>query len=92
MPGKPDSHTQATAAGLGVYVPGSKEYKAWDDGWRYRYTGTQTTAPITNNPFSAAQSPAEKAAWDNGWNEASANTAGAQRMPATTGAPAVDPP
>ena len=89
MPGKPDSHTAASAPGLGVYAPGSKEYRAWDDGWRYRYSDVPLNVPITNNPFDATQSPAEKAAWDNGWNEANGNTAGAQRMPATTGAPPV---
>lgn len=89
MPGKGDSHTAATAGGLGNYVPGSKEWKAWDQGWQYRYSGAALSVPITNNPFSATQSPAEKAAWDNGWNEANGNTGGAQRMPATVGAPPV---
>ena len=89
MPGKGDAHTRATAAGLGNYVVGSKEYKAWSDGWSYRYSGAAISVPITDNPFDVAQSPAEKAAWDNGWNEADGNTGGERRMPATTGAPPV---
>lgn len=85
MPGKGDAHTRATAGGLGNYVVGSKEWKAWDQGWRYRYSGAAASVPITNNPFDATARPAEKAAWDNGWNEANGNSGGERRMPATTG-------
>ena len=88
MPGKSDSHTAATAAGLGQYFPGSKEYRAWDEGWQYRYGGTAVQRPVTDNPYTSDLGKvAEKAAWDHGWNEADGNSGGAQRMPATTGSP-----
>lgn len=85
MPGRWDSHTQAAPSGN--YVPGSNEAKAWNDGWLYRYSGAAISVPITDNPFDAAQSPAERAAWDNGWNEANGNSGGDRRGPATTGTP-----
>lgn len=87
MPGKWDSHTRATEGGLGQYFPGGKEAQAWDEGWRYRYSGPAVSVPITNNPYLGTERTVEKLAWDNGWNEADANTAGEQRGPATEGPP-----
>lgn len=93
MPGKFDSPLSAETPTFdrpgGLHL---KEQKHWDAGWLYRYTGTQTTAPISNNPNNQASDPVGYQAWDNGWNAANTNTAGERRGPATTGAPAFDPP
>ena len=78
MPGKPDF---GAGGSLGQYFPGSKEYRAWDEGWLRRYAG----GAIGDNPHPSGT--AENAAWANGFNEAAANSGGARRMPATTGAP-----
>ena len=82
MPGKPD-HTNTN--GPGQFFPGEKAYRAWDEGWRYRYSGTAAQRPITDNPFDATNFPEESKAWNTGWNEAAANSAGKRRMPATSG-------
>ena len=82
MPGKADFGAGGT---IGQYAPGSKEYRAWDEGWRYRYSDTALNAPIGDNPHDPTDSPAKYQAWNDGWNEADANSGGAQRMPATTG-------
>lgn len=77
MPGKPD---WGYSTSQGKNYP-SKEMKAWDDGWRYRYADTAASNPITDNPFSAAIRPVEKQAWDDGWNSANDNSGGGRRMP-----------
>ena len=90
MPGKPNSWGVSTASGLGTYYPGSKEYRAWDEGYRYRYAGTAAERPKANNPYTAIQAklPSEFAAWDNGWDWADQNSAGTREMPAVVpGAP-----
>jgi hypothetical protein len=86
MPGKYDF---GAGGQLGQYYPGSHEGRAWDQGWQYRYSDVPLSAPITDNPYDDAELPNENAAWAAGWAEANANTGGAQRMPATTGAPPV---
>jgi hypothetical protein len=87
MPGRWDSQKVSSTNVLGNAFPGSKEAKAWENGFSYRYTDTAANAPITDNPFDATQSPVENRAWDDGWDAADANTAGKQYGPATTGAP-----
>ncbi len=87
MPGKPDSWERPSNASLGTYYPGNKEYRAWDEGWRYRHGGTAIARPITDNPYDANDRPAESKAWNAGWNESNGNTGGEKRMPATSGAP-----
>lgn len=67
--------------------PGSKEGRAWDEGFRYRYGGTAAQRPSTDNPYNSADFPAEFDGWDAGWSTADANSAGTRFMPATTGAP-----
>ena len=83
MPGKLD----CGAGGAVCSVFASHQAKAWDAGWRYRYSGSAAAVPITDNPYDQNVLPVEYAAWNNGWNEAAANSGGAQRGPATTGAP-----
>lgn len=85
MPGKPDGHQDITRALRGCYFPGSKEYRAWDEGWRYRYGGTAAANPKTDNPFDSTKQPSQYAAWDFGWDAANTNATGLRRMPATTG-------
>ena len=80
MPGKADF---SAGGAVGQYAPGSKEYRAWDEGWRYRYSDTALNAPIGNNPHPA--NTAKNKAWNDGWNEADGNSGGVRRMPATTG-------
>jgi len=89
MPGRWDTNKSSTINVLGNAFPGSKECKAWENGFVYRYSGAGASVPITNNPFSATQSPVERRAWEDGWNTADSNTAGKQFGPATTGAPPV---
>ena len=83
MPGKGDFGTDNAT---GKYAVGSKEWRAWDEGWNYRYTGDGVTNPKTNNPFDSTERPVEKQAWDDGYDSAAAATATTQRMPWNTGA------
>lgn len=82
MPGKPD---YGAGGEVGQYYPGSKEYRAWDEGFLARYA----LAAIGTNPHPAGS--LENIAWGHGYNEADANSGGTRRMPATTGAPGVIP-
>ena len=87
MPGKGDFGSATGGnAGKGLYAPGSKEYKAWDEGARYRFSGTAAERPVTNNPFGAGR-PVEKTAWDAGWNEANDGNIATRRMPHIFGTP-----
>ena len=81
MPGKLD----CGASGSVCSIFASHQNKAWDAGWRHRYADTAANNPITDNPYDANVLPVEKAAWDNGWNEANGNSGGLRRGPATTG-------
>lgn len=81
MPGKTDYSAGGAQGNYGF----SKLVLAWNEGWLYRYSDTALNAPITDNPHPA--NTAKNQAWADGWNEAAANTGGARRMPATTGAP-----
>lgn len=81
MPGKWDTHTPATEGGLGQTFPGANEGKAWKDGYEYRYSGAALSVPITNNPFTQAESPAEYQQWRDGWNTANGNSTGIQYGP-----------
>ena len=87
MPGKGDfgSATNNTA-GAGQYAPGSKEWRAWDEGAQYRFSGTAAERPVTNNPFGAGR-PREKTAWDDGWHEANDGNIATRRMPYVKGTP-----
>ncbi len=87
MPGKGDF---GQAGDLGKYFPGDNSWKAWDEGFRYRYGGTALERPAGNNPYLADPArQVEAVAWNDGWNEADNNTGGVRRMPATSGAPPV---
>lgn len=88
MPGKGDFGSQTAGnAGAGLYTPGSNEWKAWDEGAQYRFGGTAIQRPITDNPFDATGRPAERAAWDAGWNEANSGNIATRRMPYISGTP-----
>lgn len=87
MPGRWDTNKSSTINVLGNAFPGSKEGKAWKDGFHYRYSDTAVNAPIADVPFSADTHPTERRAWEDGWSTADANTAGLRYGPATTGAP-----
>ena len=83
MPGKPDSHQDNLALTRGTYFPGSKEYRAWDEGWRRRYASTGDNKAGTTHTAGTAEFEADQA----GWDAANANTAGKCRMPVSCGAP-----
>ena len=86
MPGKGDYGEGATA-GAGQYYPGSLEWKAWDAGARYRFSGAAAAVPITNNPFDQTGRPKEYQAWRDGWNEANSGNIATRRMPHIFGTP-----
>ena len=87
MPGKSDfGKALSVPPPQGQYFPGSKEYRAWDQGYLYRHGGTAAARPQGNNPFDQTNQPAEWAAWDGGWATADAAQAGQRFMPAATGA------
>ena len=86
MPGKGDFGAGATS-GKGQYYPGSKEYKAWDAGAQYRFSGPAASVPITDNPFSQTGRPLEYQAWRDGWNEANDDNIATRRMPYIYGTP-----
>lgn len=89
MPGKPNSWYVDNLTARGTYYPGSKEYRAWDEGYRYRYGGTAASRPKADNPYTAIQTklPAEFAAWNYGWDWANQNTAGTREMPNVVAGP-----
>ena len=87
MPGKTDFGKILTGSPpQGQYAPGSKEMRAWDEGNRYRHSGTAAQRPSTDNPFNQTNDPMRYNAWDAGWATADAMTAGQRFMPATSGA------
>ena len=87
MPGKGDFGKRLSLpTPQGQYFPGSKEFRAWDEGYRYRHGGTAAARPSTDNPYNATNDPMRYNAWDAGWSTADANSAGTRFMPATTGA------
>ena len=83
MPGKPDSHTLSLAGGLGTYYPGSKEYRAWGEGWDRRYIEGDASKANTVHPSGTAEFEADQ----NGWDQANNNSTGLCRMPALCGVP-----
>ena len=87
MPGKPDAHQDNVAGQRGNYFPGSKEYRAWDDGWRRRYAEGAKAA----TSFTAADNPAEFEADQSGWDAANNNSTGVCRMPHACGVPTGSP-
>ena len=88
MPGKSDFGKILTGPPppAGQYFPGSKEYRAWDQGLLYRHGGTAAQRPAGDNPFDANAQPAERAAWADGWSTGDAMQAGQRFMPAASGA------
>ena len=75
MPGKGDYGADPVAPegyvpavwGKGQYYPGSKEYRAWDEGFTANVGGAaKDTVPYTTDL------PAEYDAWIAGWEEAKA--------------------
>ena len=88
MPGKGDYDKRLSAPPpQGQYCFGSKEWRAWDEGNRYRHGGTAAARPQGDNPFDQTTQPAEWKAWDGGWATAHAMVAGQRFMAATSGAP-----
>lgn len=88
MPGKPDAHQDVGGMRnnlLGNYFPGSKEYRAWDEGWTRRYVEGELSKP--NTIHDSVKNPAEFEADQAGWDAANNNSTGLCRMPATCGVP-----
>ena len=87
MPGKGDYGADPVAPegyvpavwGKGQYGPGSKEYRAWDEGWQANVAG----AAKNTVPYTLEGRPAEYDAWIAGWEEANA-ARGIRRQPAVT--------
>ena len=85
MPGKGDyGKALSIPKPQGQYFPGSKEYRAWDEGFNTRYTGSGTAG---QNPHLAGSK--NHTAWADGWATADANSAGARFMPFNSGTPPV---
>ena len=83
MPGKGDYGKRLSdPVPQGQYFPGSKEYRAWDEGYQYRLGGTGVERPVTDNPYVEADDPMKWAAWDAGWSTSDANTLPTRFMPA----------
>ena len=87
MPGKPDAHQDAVAGQLGNYFPGSKEYRAWDEGWRRRYAEGELSKANTIHTSGTAEFTADQA----GWDAANTNSSGICRMPYICGVPPTSP-
>ena len=87
MPGKPDiGKILSQPRPQRNTFPGSKEYRAWDQGYLYRHGGTAAARPAGDNPFDQNSHPAERTAWADGWDTANAAQAGDRFMPAANGA------
>lgn len=84
MPGKPDSHEPQFSNTLGTYCPGSKEYRAYDEGYQRRYFEGGSSKSNTIHAAGTAEYAADQA----GWTAAHENADVAiQRMPWATGNP-----
>ena len=84
MPGKPDYGSPGTS-GIGQYAPGSKEYRAWNEGWMRRYIVGSASKPNTVHTAGTSEFIADQA----GWDQANNNSTGSRRMPAIFGVPPV---
>ena len=82
MPGKPDYGIEGGPKGQ--FFPGSKEYRAWDEGWRRRYADGALSKPNTVHPVGTAEYVADQS----GWTDADNNSTGKRRMPFVSGVPA----
>ena len=81
MPGKPDYDQTGKP---GQYYPGSKEYRAWDEGWVRRYVDGGGSQSNTVHPVGSAEYVADQA----GWTEANGQLADSRRrMPYIYGSP-----
>lgn len=86
MPGKGDYGADPIAPegyipaqyGKGQYAPGSKEYRAWDEGWHANLIDGATKGDC---PYTAQSRPFEFDAWMAGWEEANAGR-GERKQPA----------
>ena len=84
MPGKSDYGSTGTY-GIGQYAPGSKEYRAWNEGWTRRYVVGSGSKAATVHASGTLEFIADQA----GWDEANNNSAGDRKMPAISGVPPV---
>jgi len=66
-----------------------KNVRAYDEGVRYRMSGTAALRPITGNPEDGVGSEAETA-WDKGWNDADTGISSIEGSSAYSKAPAQD--
>ena len=82
MPGKSD-YGSAGTGGIGQYAPGSKEYRAWNEGWIRRYVVGSASKAATVHASGTKEFTADQA----GWDEANNNSTGVKRMPAIAGVP-----
>ena len=82
MPGKPDFGTSGGPPGQ--YFPGSKEYRAWGEGWIRRYVEGGLSKGNTIHPAGTAEFVADQSGWDEASNQLADSR---RRMPYIYGSP-----